>query len=292
MAGERCGEHGIARGSSRVEVAGAIGLGRGVSDVLFESRGGEFLPTEFARGPWSPDSLHGGPVAALLARSLEGMPAAGPMHPARLTVELLRPVPLAPLSVQVEELRPGRKVQWLEATLSAAGVQIARARMLRIRAAEVAVPDDLVAGEPRPFAGPVESAGLDAPWRVGGIVAFHSHATEHRAARGSWHEPGPITDWIRLRVGVVPGEPPSPLQRVAAVADFGNGVSSVLPFGEYLFINPDLTIHLHRLPVGEWVCLDAATLVSDGGTGLAESALWDERGRIGRSLQSLLIERR
>jgi len=262
-----------------------------VSDVLFETRGEEFVPTGFARGPWSPDSLHGGPVAALLGRALERFPAAAEMHPARLTVELLRPVPLAPLAVRVEELRPGRKVQWLEATLSAGTGVVARARMLRIRAVEVPVPAGIEAGEPRPFAGPDECEPLEAPWR-GGLVAFHSHATEHRAARGSWHEPGPISDWIRLRVAVVPGEEPSPLQRVAAVADFGNGVSSVLPFGEYLFINPDLTIHLHRLPVGAWVCLDAHTLVSARGTGLAESALWDERGRIGRSAQSLLVERR
>lgn len=269
-----------------------MGFARAVSEVLFETSGGTFLPTGFARGPWSPDSLHGGPVAALLARALEGAPAAGPMHPARLTVELLRPVPLAPLSVRIEELRPGRKVQWLEATLSAGVDLVARARMLRIRAADVPVPAALEAGESRPFAGPGECEPHEAPWRGGGIVAFHSHATEHRVARGSWHEPGPISDWIRLRVAVVPGETPSPLQRVAAVADFGNGVSSVLPFGEYLFINPDLTIHLHRLPAGEWVCLDAVSMVSGGGTGLAESALWDERGRIGRSAQSLLVERR
>ncbi|MFM7140460.1 MAG: thioesterase family protein, partial [Alphaproteobacteria bacterium] len=194
-----------------------------MSNVLFEIRDAEFVPTEYARGPWSPDSLHGGPVAALLARALECAPAAGTMHPARLTVELLRPVPLAPLSVQVEELRPGRKVQWLEATLTAAGTPVALARMLRIRAADVPVPAELSGTGVLPFAGPADAALLEAPWRVGGIVAFHSHATEHRAARGSWHEPGPISDWIRLRVDVVAGESPSPLQRVAAVADFGNG---------------------------------------------------------------------
>ncbi|MFM8411143.1 MAG: thioesterase family protein, partial [Alphaproteobacteria bacterium] len=117
-------------------------------------------------------------------------------------------------------------------------------------------------------------------------------ATEHVVVSGAWGEPGPVVDWIRLREPVVDGESPSPLQRVAAAADFGNGISSVLPFERYSFINPDLSIHLHRLPEGEWVCLDARTLVSENGIGLAESGLWDERGRIGRSLQGLLLERR
>ena len=118
---------------------------------------------------------------------------------------------------------------------------------------------------------------------------FHSHAVEHRFVRGSMSETGPGTDWIRLQVPVVEGEPVSPLQRVAAAADFGNGVSSVLPMG-WMFINPDLTVTLHRLPVGEWVCIDSATRLGPAGVGTAESELWDEHGRLGRSIQTLLIE--
>lgn len=262
-----------------------------MADALFAALSDDrFQPSELARGPWSPNALHGGPVAALLARSLERAEAPVPMHPARLTVELLRPVPLAPLTVRLEVSRPGRKVQLLDAFLHAGDAEVARARMLRIRAAEVALPASLDVPIAPSFAGPADSPPTPSP-RGGGIVAYHSHATEHRIARGVWGEPGPVVDWVRLRQPVVAGEAPSPLERVAAAADFGNGVSSVLPFPAYAFINPDLTIHLHRLPVGEWVCLDAATLVSPHGVGLAESALWDERGRIGRSVQSLLIER-
>ena len=89
---------------------------------------------------------------------------------------------------------------------------------------------------------------------------------------------------------VVAGEEPSPEQRAVAVADFGNGISSELDFATSIFINPDLTVHLVRPPEGEWVCLDARTRFGPPGTGLAESALWDGRGRIGRSLQSLYVE--
>jgi hypothetical protein len=122
--------------------------------------------------------------------------------------------------------------------------------------------------------------------------AFHSDAVEHRFVAGGFDRPGPATDWIRLRVPVVAGEPPTPLSRVAAAADFGNGISWILSrLQGWMFINPDLTIYVNRPVAGEWVCLEATTYVADGGVGLAESRLWDERGVIGRSAQSLLLDR-
>jgi hypothetical protein len=114
---------------------------------------------------------------------------------------------------------------------------------------------------------------------------------EHRFVRGHINEVGPATDWLRLRCPVVPDEEPSPFQRVVAAVDHGNGASRILDWTEHVFINPDLTVHLHRLPVGEWVCLDAVTRVEAEGVGMAECALWDEQGRIGRSIQTLLVDR-
>jgi hypothetical protein len=114
-----------------------------------------------------------------------------------------------------------------------------------------------------------------------------------RFTDGFFGDPGPATVWMRLRQPVVVGEEPTPAQRMMAVADFGNGVSSVLPWDRYLFINPDLSVHVSRLPVGEWVCLDSRTFPTpESGVGLAESALYDEKGRIGRAVQSLLLDRR
>jgi hypothetical protein len=127
---------------------------------------------------------------------------------------------------------------------------------------------------------------------MGGYRAFHSAGAEMRFVVGEFDGRGPAVVWVRLAVPVLPGEEPSPLQRVAAAADFGNGVSSELDFAHYLFINPDLSVHLHRPAVGEWVCLDASTTIGIPGVGLAHSALWDVHGPIGRSLQSLLVESR
>ena len=268
------------------------------AQALFEPRGDDvYLPTSLARGPWSPESLHGGPPAALLTRAIEAVDSDAPMHVARVTVELLRPVPVAALRVASSVLRPGRKVQLVGASLFAGEAEVARAQALRIRMADVpmSLPVDDDAGD---GAGAIADAPPKRPasrtrpnddaWE-----AFHNSGVEMRYTSGSFEAPGPATVWMRLCQPLVAGEAPSPTQRVVAVADFGNGVSSVADFSKFLFINPDLSIHLARPPVGEWVCLDAVSRLSpEHGVGMAECALYDESGRIGRSLQSLLLDRR
>lgn len=259
-------------------------------DSLFVPDAEGWLPTGHSRGPWSADHLHGGPVAALIVRELEALEAPVPMRLARVTVELMRPVTLEPLAVQAHVVRPGAKVGLLEATMSRVrdGTVVAVARALRIRTAEVEFPDpsDEPPPELPPTADTMALVGADE------LTTFHGDAVEHRFARGMFGVPGAAFDWTRLKVPVVPGEDPTPWQRTAASADFGNGISSVVPFdGSSLFINPDLTVHLWREPVGDWVGLDASTRTSSTGIGMAESSLWDRQGRFGRSIQSLLLDR-
>jgi hypothetical protein len=262
------------------------------ADALFLPDGDRLVPTALCRGPWNPDAQHGGPPAALLARAVERFEDGGTMAVARMTVELLRPVPLAPLAVACTFARPGRKVQLVAASLAAGDVEVARATALRIRRAELPVPAE-ASRDPAPPPGPERGSFTPPPWGDLARPAFHSDAVEHRFVAGSMGEPGPATDWIRLRVPLVAGEPTSPVARVAAAADFGNGISWVLTrTAGWQFINPDLTIYLHRTPVGEWICLEAVTWAGDEGIGLAESRLRDEKGVVGRSLQSLLLERR
>lgn len=258
-------------------------------DPLFVPEGGNWLPTGSSRGPWDEGSLHGGPIAALVVRALEALEAPGPMRLARLTVELLRPVPLEPLSLDARVVRPGRKVGMLEAEvrLASDGTLLALARAQRIRVASVDFPDP-GHGEPPPL--PEQPAAIDPS--ESDLRTYHRDAVEHRFAGGVFGVPGPAFDWIRLRVPVVPDEEPSPWQRAAAAADFGNGLSGLLPFdGRSLFINPDLTVYLWREPVGEWIGLDAETRASEDGIGMAESQLWDRDGPIGRGLQSLFLDR-
>ncbi len=131
------------------------------------------------------------------------------------------------------------------------------------------------------------------PGRLGGdwtIGTGFWNAVEVSRAHGEWASPGPAGMWLRLAVPVVAGEAVSPFQRVAAAGDFGNGVAAAFDRTRYSCINPDLTITLHRLPVGAWVGLDSSTFPERTGFGVAESVLHDERGRIGRAVQTVLIE--
>lgn len=259
-----------------------------MAHALFERIGDDrYLPTEAARGPWSPDSLHGGPVGALLAGAVE--PLLADLHPARATLELIRPVPVAPLTITTELIRPGKKVRMADGTMATEdGTVVATIRLLGIRREPTPLPDGAMPDETPPSMPSAAPGGEEFAAQVG-YDAFHNIGVEHRFVAGSFKEPGPSTDWIRLRVPVVAGDAASALQRVMAAADFGNGISSVADFTSMLFINPDLTVHLHRLPAGEWVCLDAASTLAEHGVGLAQSALWDEQGPLGRALQSLLV---
>jgi hypothetical protein len=270
-------------------------------DALFHPDGHRWVPTDFSRGPWSPDALHGGPVAALMGRAVEACSSDGPMHVARLTVELLRPVPVVPLAVTATVARPGRKVQLVDVRLSSADHDLAWARALRIRrlpdgSAATAGLADVTSPGPVPGTDPDAPPGPDdghrSPGPVADYTAFHSHGAELRFVVGEFGRRGPATVWVRLAVPVVPGEEPSPLERVAAAADFGNGVSSLFDFQNYLFINPDLSVFLERPARGPWIGLEARTTLGTPGVGLAQCVLWDGAGPLGRSVQNLLVERR
>jgi len=257
-------------------------------DSLYVADGDLFVPSEHTRGPWDPRWQHGGAPAALLARCVEQVDAPVAMDTARITVELLRPVPVdAPVHVQTKLIRPGRKVQLVEATMvQRDGVELCRAVALRIRHEDMALPyagHDEVAPPSPPEAGEVAVG-------IGGDKAFAVTGVETRFVRGVFLQSGPATVWIRLCMPVLPGETPSGMQRACAAADFGNGVSSIYEWGRTLFINPDLTVHLLRRPVGEWICIDAVTHPGPHGRALAESRLFDAEGFLGRSIQALLVE--
>jgi hypothetical protein len=259
-----------------------------------------WTPTDLARGPWDPRACHGGPVSALVARAVEHADPDSPVdwQIARLTIELTRPVPVgAPLTVSTEVERDGRKVSLVGVRLLDGDTEVARARSLRIRVKPLSlVADDVVQPSADPPGAPGDAVAQRVSWATSDQVAFHTHACEHRFTEGSWDALGPVGVWIRLGVPVVPGEAPSGVQRAAAAADFGNGVSGGLPFDRFTFINPDLTVHLLRAPIGEWIGMRTAshygTANASTGAGFAESALYDAEGRFGRSVQSLILDER
>lgn len=278
-----------ARKRTHVSVPGALSSRRVASkDAFFHRDGDAFVATELTRGPWSPDHQHGGPPAALLGRAIESCEPRAGSRISRITFEILRPIPIDRFEVAVRMARPGRSVELLEAELSHGGEPVMLARAWRIRTQADVAPEVLADADPPAAPG----GAAETPFFPGAPpVGYHS-AMEVRFVEGRWTEQGPAAAWFRIRGTLVAGEPLSPLTRVLAAADSANGISASLDFGKHLFINPDLTVQLHRYPEGEWVCLDAVTRIAPDGIGSSDAALWDERGRIGRVAQSLFVSGR
>jgi Thioesterase-like superfamily len=259
-----------------------------VSDPLYTPDGDAFVPSELTRGPWDPNAQHAGPPAALLGRALERCEPRADARIGRVTFEILGPVPLAPLTVDARVARPGRSVELLEAQLSGPSGPVMRASAWRLRTQAVELDPEPPAEEAPP--GPEHGAAKEF-FPTGTDVRFHK-AIESRFVCGGFMELGPATMWIRIRHPLVEAERMSPLQAVLAAADFGNGISAALEYERYVFINTELSVHLLRYPEGEWVCLDSVTTPGPDGIGLTETVLWDERGRIGRAAQALLVRAR
>jgi hypothetical protein len=239
---------------------------------------GRFRATERTSGPWDPAHQHAGPPSALLVRAFERQPSE--LVLARVTIEILGPVPISELVVRTAVERPGRSVELLSGELEADGRVVLRARAWRVRPSPVGSVEEAPAALP-------EQEELPPP--ALGEAFGYAHAVEWRWVRGGWEHRGPATVWTRMKVPLVDGEEPSPRQRVLVVADSGNGASNVLDWGRYLFINTELTVHFTREPVGEWVLLDAATQLAEGGAGLASSVLSDRTGPVARGAQALLV---
>ena len=250
---------------------------------FFVPLGGDlWQATPHTTGPWDERFQHGGPPSALLARAVEATTPRADMFVARVTVEILGAIPVGELLLTSRVARPGRSVELLEASLSGGGREVAKATAWRVRRSEgVAVPTRAVRAPALP---PTTQELICEGWVDGYLSAM-----EWRFATGGLTVPGPAAAWARMRVPLVPDEEPSPLQRVMALADSGNGSSSELDLARWHFINPELTVHLNRDGVGEWVCVDATTTITEGGVGLATSVLSDTTGPIGVGAQSLLV---
>jgi len=255
-------------------------------EAVFRVDGNNVFTSQHAGGPWDPGMQHGGAPSSLIVWAAERIPTPQPMRIARLTVDLMRPVPVAPLTIESEILRDGRKIQLCGFRLLSEGVEVVRATVLKIRSQDVTLPD-VVAEQP-----------IDVPFHQDGVLQSpHGKnnfltSTTLRAVRGSFLTPGPAAIWFRGERPIVEGSPISQTMRVALAADFSNGVSSVLDFRKWLFINADLTVTLAREPVGEWILLNSEMTLGKEGAGLAVSRLGDAQGYFGRAVQCLVVEPR
>lgn len=249
-------------------------------DPIFRIVGDDrYEATAAATGPWHGTHCHGGAPAALLASALERLPTTRLMDVARLTIDLMRPVPVqTQLRVQLQEGRQGRTTQVAIAELFAGEILLARASALRVRSKPSRscpplreTPD---AAEHRPMPG-----GFSAQFTIVPVS-------------GGFGETGPASVWFRLNAPVLPGIAASPLVRCVAAADFGSGIAHELSFGAWLFPSLDLTISLARPQCGPWTLLQSRWLDHDGGQTSCVSEISDLHGRVATAIQTVLIEPR
>ena len=256
-------------------------------ESFFEPLGaGSYRATDATAGPWSADAEHGGPPSALAVRELERHEPAEHTRLARVAVDILRPIPLGVLTTRTRLLRPGKRVALLETVLAKDGRDVLVARGWRI-ATSASAP---VVGTVDPL--PEIPPEAPAPRFPGGHQEGYLSEIDWRFVSGNFTEPGPCRVWVRPRIPLLPGEELSPMCRTVLVADSGSGVSMTVDPLKYTFMNVDLTVIVHRDPVGEFVLLDAVTSMGGTGTGLAETRLADTSGVVGSCLQTLLVARR
>ncbi|MBI5261457.1 MAG: thioesterase family protein [Bradyrhizobium sp.] len=256
-------------------------------NAIYRVDGNRVLTSPDAAGPWDPGMQHGSAPASLAVWAAERVPTPVPMTVARVTIDLMRPVPLAPLTIETETLREGRKIQLCGIRLFADGVLVVGATVLKIKTQDLSLPPHI--GEPplelpRPEQSLVEPGDLAGSPFVKGISL--------RAARGRFGRPGPGAIWFRVDKPLIEGSGISQAMRAVVAADFSNGTASTLDFRHWTFINADLTVSFARQPVGEWILLDGESWIGPNGAGLAMSRLADQRGYFGRAVQSLVIEKR
>jgi hypothetical protein len=247
---------------------------------------GRYRSTRHTAGPWDQGLQHAGPPTALLTRAVERL-GHGPPSPlvARVTVEILAPVPVTDLTLRATVERPGRRVAWCTGVLATAAdpeSPLVRMQAWVLRRSDSPLDVPATPRQAVPAAG-VET-GRPRRWNPG-----YLDAVAWRAADGEIGEPGPATVWTRLTVAVVDDEEPSGAQRVVAVADSGSGISAVADPARLLFVNTDLTVHLYREPVGEEIWMSAATSLDSSGVGLARTTLGDHEGDVGSAAQALFV---
>ena len=251
--------------------------------------------TPLANAGWYEEGQHGGAFASLVAGHVEThVPTLTEMQINRVTVEIFRVIPLVDLRIETEIIREGKRIQSVEARVyDPSDMLLSVATIQRLRVIDLQIPDDaappaLALAQPDSIEDDVGDA-----WGVGdsGKTMFHRHAMEVREIYGGFTEEGPGAVWMRLTRPIVAGRVTTALQRIVATGDFCNGVSRALDYNEWVFMNPDLTIHVARYPEGEWVALEAQSGYGHLGRGVATGTLWDSSGWLGRSTQSLYLDR-
>lgn len=248
---------------------------------IYDLVAGAYAPTALATGPWDRRLQSGVVLNALIAHLIEQAPSPVPMVTSRLLLDMMKPTLMAPVETRVSVLREGKRLQLLDVELIQDGATTARASALRIRAGESPATD-----APRHLL-----PSIDLPSLNGGRSPLQ-HINETRLESGGLEVPGPGVVWARMTGEILPGVPISPFVQLAMAADFGSGTSSFVNWREWSFANVDISLHLTRMPQGEWVRIAAETGSAGNGIAIVHSTLADEQGELGHAHQTLFLDKR
>lgn len=254
-------------------------------EAVFIPDGAYLLPTEGSIGPWG-DLIQGSPAAAALVHAIDRLDLGGPMLPGRMAFDLWRPIPRKPFTLSATVLRDGRKAKTVQTAIVMDDVEVARMTAVMLRLEDCDLPA-MQAPEPPP----APEAGKPIPAPIRNWSPFFT-GVETRTIKGALERPGPAAAWMRLERPMIKGVPDSPVMRAVSAADLSGGISSIVDLRQWSFVNPELTVHLYRLPEGEWVLNDAETRLERNGTGMAGGVLSDRSGPFGRCTLSLIVEKR
>jgi hypothetical protein len=243
-----------------------------------------FIPTTATVGPWDPGLQHGGPPAALLAREMLRAGARDGFRLVHFSLDFLGPVPLAPMTVRAEVVRPGKRIELVTATAAVAGRPALRASAWTISVARDRSPA-LRVDDPAP---PLPSVAADALFPT--VPHFgYGDAMEWRFVTGSFQSIGPATVWSRPRIPLLAGETTAPLLRALLMVDSANGISAELDFAAWTFVPVNLTVAFTRAPEGEWIGMAANTALAGDGVGMGRARLFDRNGTFGEAHQPLFV---
>lgn len=250
-----------------------------------------FLATDLTTSLWAPTMQHGAPPSALLVRALERCAQRADTRLTRVVVEILGPIPITELEVHAWVERPGRQVELVSAELSAdtpeGGRRVVASatgwRMATVDSTEVAHAADPQMPS-RSDAG--REGKLDGIWGEGYLDTLHWSWIDEIGCEG----PGRV--WMRPKPVLVRGEVLTPMERLFSVADVSNGVGAKIDPAEWTFLNTDLSVHIFRVPDGEWIGVGAETSIGPDGVGMCAGILYDESGPVGRIAQTLQVRKR
>jgi hypothetical protein len=243
-----------------------------------------FIPTKVANGPWDPNSLHGRVIIGLLAFVIEQRHGRDDFVPARLTVDMFRLPSMAPIEVTTKLIRDGLRIRVVEAEFFSGGTRMARASCQLLRKTEnpqgqVWSPPNWEVPLPADIAAPTDPRlSLNGKWTT-------------RPITGAMGTVGPRRLWMSEVRDLVEGAPLTPFVRVAVAADFASPFANAGEQG-LGYINSDVTLYLHRLPVKEWIGFEVVNHHATDGVAIGECFLYDQQGPIGTATVAALAQRK